>query len=53
MVERNEFNIEFVPATYKQAMQSTASHYWQEAITKELSSIEANKVFSIVDSIII
>jgi hypothetical protein len=49
MVERNEFNIEFVPATYKQAMQSTASHYWQEAITKELSSIEANKVFSIVD----
>ena len=49
MVERNEFEIDFVPTTYKQAMQSHDSMHWQQAIDKELNSIASNNVFSIVD----
>jgi hypothetical protein len=49
MVERNEFDIDFVPTTYKQAMQSEDSMQWQQAIDKELHSIASNNVFSIVD----
>ena len=49
MVENNDFDIDFVPSTYKQAMQSTDSTRWQHAIDKELKSISDYKVFSVVD----
>ena len=49
LVENNEFEIDFVPSTYKQAMQSKDSLSWQQAVDKELKSIADNNVFSIVD----
>ena len=49
MVEHDEFVVDFVPTSYKQAMQSIESLNWQQAIDKELKSIADNKVFSFVD----
>ena len=49
MIENNEFDIDFVPKTYKEAMQSNDSMRWQQAVDKELQSINDNNVFSIVD----
>jgi hypothetical protein len=49
MVQKNEFDIDFVPQTYKQAMQSNNSHNWQHAVDKELQSIKDNNVFTFVD----
>ena len=49
MVQNDQFDIDFVPKTYKQAMQSNASCEWQKAVDKELKSISDNNVFSIVD----
>jgi hypothetical protein len=39
MVERNEFDIELVPATYKEAMQNPDSTHWVETIKIELASM--------------
>jgi hypothetical protein len=47
MVEKNKFEIDSVPKTYNQAMQTQDSIQWQQAVFKELASIEANKIFSV------
>ena len=39
----------FTPQTYQQAMQSTQSERWEQAIQKELESLRQHGVFSVVD----